>query len=56
MIELELDGKKVSVAEGSMVMHATDAAAMPVEGMLKHYRDEFAHHIEHKTCMVTVPA
>ena len=26
MIELELDGKKVSVAEGSMVMHAADAA------------------------------
>ena len=26
MIEIELDGKKVSVAEGSMVMHAADAA------------------------------
>ncbi|MFM1987735.1 MAG: oxidoreductase (quinone) subunit, partial [Pseudomonadota bacterium] len=29
-----------------------DAAAMPVQGMLKHFRDEFAYHIEHKTCMV----
>jgi NADH-quinone oxidoreductase subunit G len=26
MIEIDLDGKKVSVAEGSMVMHAADAA------------------------------
>ena len=25
MIEIELDGKKVSVADGSMVMHAADA-------------------------------
>jgi NADH-quinone oxidoreductase subunit F len=23
-----------------------------VQGMLKHFRDEFAHHIEHKTCAV----
>ena len=52
MIELELDGKKVSVAEGSMVMHAADAAALPVRGMLKHFRDEFAYHVEHKTCIV----
>ena len=26
MIEIELDGKKVSVPPGSMVMHAADAA------------------------------
>ena len=26
MVEIELDGKKVQVAEGSMVMHAADAA------------------------------
>ena len=26
MLEIELDGKKVSVPEGSMVMHAADAA------------------------------
>jgi NADH-quinone oxidoreductase subunit G len=26
MIEIELDGKKVTVADGSMVMHAADAA------------------------------
>ena len=26
MVEIELDGKKVEVAEGSMVMHAADKA------------------------------
>jgi NADH-quinone oxidoreductase subunit F len=25
---------------------------MPVRGMLKHFRDEFAYHVEHKRCMV----
>jgi len=38
--------------KGRTICALGDAAAMPVEGMLKHFRDEFAHHIEHKTCMV----
>ena len=29
-----------------------DAAAWPVQGMLKHYRKEFEYHIEHKRCLV----
>ncbi|HEU0229060.1 MAG TPA: NADH-quinone oxidoreductase subunit NuoF [Burkholderiaceae bacterium] len=29
-----------------------DAAAMPVRSFIKHFRDEFAHHIEHKCCVV----
>jgi NADH-quinone oxidoreductase subunit F len=29
-----------------------DAAAMPVRGMLKHFRHEFVHHVEQKTCTV----
>ncbi len=29
-----------------------DAAAMPVQGALKHFRDEFEHHVTHKTCRV----
>ncbi|MBL0719706.1 NADH-quinone oxidoreductase subunit NuoF [Piscinibacter sp. Jin2] len=48
-----------SVAEnimGRTICALGDAAAMPVRAMLKHFRDEFAHHIEHKTCMVSVPA
>jgi len=27
-----------------------DAAAMPVQGALKHFRDEFEHHVTHKAC------
>ncbi|NDY91427.1 NADH-quinone oxidoreductase subunit NuoF [Ideonella livida] len=37
---------------GRTICALGDAAAMPVRGMLKHFRDEFAHHIAHKTCMV----
>src|SRR5262245_45979092 len=29
-----------------------DAAAMPVQGALKHFRDEFEHHVTHKQCRV----
>jgi NADH-quinone oxidoreductase subunit F len=38
--------------KGRTICALGDAAAMPVQGMLKHFRDEFAHHIEHKTCVV----
>lgn len=37
---------------GRTICALGDAAAMPVRGMLKHFRDEFAYHIEHKSCMV----
>ncbi|MEY2772381.1 MAG: NADH-quinone oxidoreductase subunit [Pseudomonadota bacterium] len=37
---------------GRTICALGDAAAMPVRGMLKHYRHEFEHHIAHKTCMV----
>jgi NADH-quinone oxidoreductase subunit F len=37
---------------GRTVCALGDAAAMPVQGMLKHYRNEFEYHIEHKKCMV----
>jgi len=29
-----------------------DAAAMPVQGALKHFRDEFEYHVKHGKCMV----
>jgi NADH-quinone oxidoreductase subunit F len=44
-----------SVAEsimGRTICALGDAAAMPVRGMLKHFRDEFVHHVEHKRCVV----
>ncbi|HEC17157.1 MAG TPA: NADH oxidoreductase (quinone) subunit F [Sedimenticola sp.] len=37
---------------GKTICALGDAAAMPVEGMLRHYRDEFQYHIDHKKCMV----
>lgn len=39
---------------GRTICALGDAAAMPVRGFLKHYRDEFAFHIEHKRCLVPV--
>ncbi|WP_119155770.1 NADH-quinone oxidoreductase subunit NuoF [Caldimonas tepidiphila] len=38
--------------QGRTICALGDAAAMPVRAFIKHYRDEFAHHIEHKTCLV----
>ena len=38
--------------QGRTICALGDAAAMPVRAFIKHYRDEFIHHIEHKTCMV----
>lgn len=38
--------------QGRTICALGDAAAMPVAGMLKHYRDEFQYHIDHKKCIV----
>jgi NADH-quinone oxidoreductase subunit F len=38
--------------KGRTICALGDAAAMPVQGMLKHFRDEFVYHIEHKRCVV----
>ena len=37
---------------GRTICALGDAAAMPVRGMLKHFRHEFEYHVAHKTCMV----
>ena len=37
---------------GRTICALGDAAAMPVRGFLKHYRDEFAYHIDNKRCVV----
>jgi len=37
---------------GRTICALGDAAAMPVQGMLRHFRDEFVWHVEHKTCKV----
>ncbi|WP_211461723.1 NADH-quinone oxidoreductase subunit NuoF [Collimonas silvisoli] len=37
---------------GRTICALGDAAAMPVRGFLKNYREEFEYHIEHKHCLV----
>ena len=38
--------------QGRTICALGDAAAMPVRAFIKHYRDEFIYHIEHKRCAV----
>jgi NADH-quinone oxidoreductase subunit F len=38
--------------QGRTICALGDAAAMPVRAMIKHFRQEFEYHVEHKTCMV----
>ena len=52
MIELELDGKKVSVAEGSMVMHAADAAGTYVPHFCYHKKLSIAANC--RMCLVDI--
>lgn len=50
-IDLLLDvSKKI---EGRTICGLGDAAAMPVSGAIKYFRDEFQYHIDHKKCMVS---
>ena len=49
-LDLLLDvGSKIA---GRTICALGDAAVMPVQGMLKHFRDEFQYHIDHKKCLV----
>jgi NADH-quinone oxidoreductase subunit G len=52
MIELELDGKKVSVAEGSMVMHAADAAGITIPHFCYHKKLSIAANC--RMCLVDI--
>ena len=38
--------------QGRTICALGDAAAMPVRAFIKHFRKEFEHHIEHKSCIV----
>ena len=37
---------------GRTICALGEAAVWPVQGMLRHFRDEFEYHIEHKQCLV----
>ncbi|WP_088286747.1 NADH-quinone oxidoreductase subunit NuoG [Ideonella sp. A 288] len=52
MIEIELDGKKVSVAEGSMVMHAADAAGVTIPHFCYHRKLSIAANC--RMCLVDI--
>jgi NADH-quinone oxidoreductase subunit F len=38
---------------GRTICALGDAAALPVKSFIRHFRDEFVHHIERKRCLVT---
>ena len=52
MIEIELDGKKVSVAEGSMVMHAADVAGTTIPHFCYHKKLSIAANC--RMCLVDI--
>lgn len=52
MIEIELDGKKVAVAEGSMVMHAADAAGTTIPHFCYHKKLSIAANC--RMCLVDI--
>ena len=51
--DLDLLDSVASDIMGRTICALGDAAAMPVRAMIKHYRHEFAHLIEHKSSMAT---
>jgi NADH-quinone oxidoreductase subunit F len=56
MEDLDLLNSVSDNIQGRTICALGDAAAMPVRAMLKHFRDEFAHHVENKTCLVPQPS
>ena len=50
--DLDLLNDVADNIQGRTICALGDAAAMPVRAFIKHYRDEFLHHIEHKKCLV----
>jgi NADH-quinone oxidoreductase subunit F len=52
MSDLELLDSVCDNIKGRTICALGDAAAMPVQGMLKHFRDEFVYHVEHGHCVV----
>ena len=52
MEDLELLNNVSDNIAGRTICALGDAAALPVKSFIKHFRDEFIHHIEHKKCLV----
>jgi NADH-quinone oxidoreductase subunit F len=50
--DLDLLASVADNIQGRTICALGDAAALPVKSFTKHFRSEFAHHIEHKKCLV----
>ena len=50
--DLDLLGSLTGNIMGRTICPLGDAASMPVNGFLKHFRSEYEYHIEHKKCLV----
>jgi NADH-quinone oxidoreductase subunit F len=50
--DLDLLNSVADNIQGRTICALGDAAAMPVRAFVKHFRSEFEHHIEHKSCLV----
>jgi len=50
--DLDLLDEVAGNIAGRTICALGDAAAMPVQSFLRHFRDEFAYHVEHGRCMV----
>ncbi|MDE2089608.1 MAG: NADH-quinone oxidoreductase subunit NuoF, partial [Gammaproteobacteria bacterium] len=54
--DLDLLVSAAGQIEGHTICAFGDAAAWPVQSFIKHFRKEFEYHVEHKRCLVGVPA
>ena len=52
MQNLETLARAAKGIEGRTICAFGEAVAWPVGGFLRHFRDEFVHHITHKSCLV----
>jgi NADH-quinone oxidoreductase subunit F len=52
MEDLDLLDDVAQKIMGKTICALGDAAELPVASFVKHFRDEFAYHVEHKKCMV----
>jgi len=50
--DLDLLSEVTTQIMGRTICALGDAASMPVQSFVKHFRDEFAYHIENKKCLV----
>jgi len=52
MEDIDLLNSVADNIQGRTICALGEASAMPVRAMIKHFRQEFVHHVEHKTCLV----